>query len=105
VPSDHPDPLPRVVLEAGARGLPVIALPSGGIPTMIVNGKTGFVVNDAAEFVAVLGDLIRDPELRKGIGIAAQRHIASQFTLPIFYQRFDALYAELAARLPRLTPT
>jgi glycosyltransferase involved in cell wall biosynthesis len=98
VPSDHPDPLPRVVLEAGARGLPVIALPSGGIPSMIADGKTGFLVNNTAEFVAVLRKLIRDPSLREAVGKAAQQHIAAEFTLRRFYERFDALYAELEAR-------
>jgi glycosyltransferase involved in cell wall biosynthesis len=102
VPSDHPDPLPRVVLEAGARGLPVIALPSGGIPTMMVDGKTGFFVTDQAGFVNVLKRLIGDPDLRSAIGSAAQRHIATEFTLRRFYERFDALYAELGAQLPEL---
>jgi glycosyltransferase involved in cell wall biosynthesis len=102
VPSDYPDPLPRVVMEAGARGLPVIALPSGGIPTMMVDGKTGFLVTDQVEFVSVLKRLIGDPDLRTAVGSAAQQHIATEFTLPRFYERFDALYAELGGPLPRL---
>ena len=97
VPSDHPDPLPRVVLEAGARGLPVMALPSGGIPSMIVDGKTGFLVPDGDAFVTVLGKLILNPGLREAVGKAAQQHIAAEFTLQRFYERFDALYAELEA--------
>jgi glycosyltransferase involved in cell wall biosynthesis len=95
VPSDCPDPLPRVVLEAGAQGLPVIALPSGGIASMIVDGRTGFLVNDTAEFVDALAKLIRQPTLRDAMGNAAQRHIAAEFTLPRFHERFDALYGEL----------
>jgi glycosyltransferase involved in cell wall biosynthesis len=95
VPSDCPDPLPRVVLEAGAQGLPVIALPSGGISSMIVDGRTGFLVNDAADFIDAVAKLIREPGLRDAIGSAAQRHIAAEFTLPRFHERFDALYGEL----------
>ena len=100
VPSDCPDPLPRVVLEAGARGLPVIALPSGGIPSMIEDGRTGFLVNDSAGFVNVVGKLIRDPSLGPRIGLAAQRHIGSEFTLHRFHERFDRLYGELEMRAP-----
>jgi glycosyltransferase involved in cell wall biosynthesis len=99
VPSDYPDPLPRVVLEAGVRGLPVIALPSGGIPTMIIEGTTGFFVTDLSGFVAVLRDLIRNPQLRSEVGSAAQRYVAAEFTLRRFYDRFDALYAELGSYL------
>jgi glycosyltransferase involved in cell wall biosynthesis len=96
VPSDCPDPLPRVVLEAGAQGLPVIALPTGGIPSMIIDGHTGFLVSGTSGFVDVLGKLIGNPDLRDAVGSAAQRHIAAEFTLPRFYERFDALYGELA---------
>lgn len=95
VPSDHPDPLPRVVLEAGARGIPVIAFPSGGIPTMIVDRKTGFLVQNRSEFVEVVTLLSRDPELRNAVGVAAQQHIAAEFTLESFYEKFNMLYSEL----------
>src|SRR5207244_1189646 len=95
VPSDCPDPLPRVVLEAGARGLPVIARPSGGIPGMIEDRRTGFLVSDTEAFVDVVTKLIRDPNLCAKIGTAAQRHIASEFTLHRFHERFDTLYSEL----------
>lgn len=95
VPSDCPDPLPRVVLEAGAQGLPVIALPTGGIGSMIIDGHTGFLVSGTSGFVDVLGKLIGNPDLRDAVGSAAQRHIAAEFTLPRFHERFDALYGEL----------
>jgi glycosyltransferase involved in cell wall biosynthesis len=95
VPSDCPDPMPKVVLEAGAQGLPVIAQPSGGIPSMIEDRRTGFLVSDTQAFVDVVTKLIRDPRLCAKIGTAAQRHIASEFTLHRFHERFDTLYAEL----------
>jgi len=95
VPSDCPDPMPRVVLEAGARGLPVIAQPSGGIPSMIEDRRTGFLVSDTSAFVDVVTKLIHDPRLCAKIGMAAQRHIASEFTLHRFHERFDTLYSEL----------
>jgi glycosyltransferase involved in cell wall biosynthesis len=105
VPSEYPDPLPRVVLEAGSRGIPVIALPSGGIPSMIVDRKTGFLVSGTAEFVAVLGNLISNPAVRHSVGTAAREHIAAEFSLRRFYERFDALYAGLSGppQLPRST--
>jgi glycosyltransferase involved in cell wall biosynthesis len=70
-------------------------MPSGGIASMIVDGRTGFLVSETQAFVEALTKLIRDPDLRKSVGTAAQQHIAAEFTLPRFYERMDALYGEL----------
>lgn len=43
VPSIFPDPFPTIVMEAGVRGIPVIASAIGGLPEMIVEGKNGFL--------------------------------------------------------------
>lgn len=95
VPSDHPDPLPRVVMEGGARRLPVIATPSGGIPTMIDDGQTGFLVRDSQGFIQALRGLIANPRAGAQIGESARRKIENEFTLARFHQRFGALYREL----------
>jgi glycosyltransferase involved in cell wall biosynthesis len=100
VPSDCPDPLPRVVLEAGSRGLPVIAFPSGGIPSMIVDRKTGFLVSGSSEFISVLANLIGSPDVCHSVGVAAREHIAVEFALRRFYERLDVLYAELSRQRP-----
>jgi glycosyltransferase involved in cell wall biosynthesis len=47
VPSLWHEPLGRVVFEAYAYGVPVIASNRGGIPEMIDEGKTGFVFDPA----------------------------------------------------------
>ncbi len=43
VPSIAEPGLPRVVLEAFSAGVPVVALPSGGIPEAVRDGVTGFL--------------------------------------------------------------
>lgn len=43
VPSEWDEPLPRVILEAYSQGTPVIGSHRGGIPELIVKGKTGYI--------------------------------------------------------------
>jgi len=43
VPSGSLDSAPRVILEAFAAGVPVVAFPSGGIPEIVRDGSNGFL--------------------------------------------------------------
>jgi glycosyltransferase involved in cell wall biosynthesis len=95
VPSDHPDPLPRVVLEAGNAALPVIASRSGGIPEMIIEGETGFIVETESQFVASLTKLIKNPELRSRMGRQANEHVTRTFSLDLFHRNLSKVYSEL----------
>jgi len=47
VPSMALDSLPRVIFEAFAARVPVLAFPSGGIPEIVKDGVTGFLTPDA----------------------------------------------------------
>jgi len=55
VPSRE-DPLPLVVLEAGARGIPVVAAATGGLPDLLADGRALVV---AGHDVAGLADAVR----------------------------------------------
>jgi glycosyltransferase involved in cell wall biosynthesis len=48
VPSTRLDATPRVIFEAFAAGVPVVALPVGGIPEIIEDGVTGFLAAEAS---------------------------------------------------------
>jgi glycosyltransferase involved in cell wall biosynthesis len=45
IPSSDIDSTPRVVIEAFAGGMPVVAFPSGGIPEVVEDGRTGFLAS------------------------------------------------------------
>jgi glycosyltransferase involved in cell wall biosynthesis len=98
---------PLVILEAHARGVPVIATDVGACRELIEGraaddraiGPSGFVTRVAApkETAAALVRLAREPRLRRRLGTAGFRRVAA------FYQRRDmlsayrALYASLGA--------
>jgi len=59
-----------VYLEAQACGVPVVAFAHGGIPAVVKDGETGFLVApmDQPAFVQRLDQLVRDGELRRRLG-------------------------------------
>ena len=54
-----------VLLEAMAQGTPSIGLNAMGIKDVIINGKTGFLVNDRSEFIEKTVEIFSDDNLRK----------------------------------------
>ncbi len=62
--------IPGAVVEAMAGGLPVISTYHGGIPAVIEDGKTGFLVeeNDEQAIANLLFRLYGDNDLRRRIG-------------------------------------
>lgn len=77
VPSVIPDALSRVLLEAMAAGRAVVATRVGGTPELIVNGKTGLLVerNDPAGLARAILSLLRDEALRAEVGAAGRCHL------------------------------
>ena len=91
VPSLREPGAPRVVIEAFAARVPVVAFVSGGIPEIVIHAKTGFLIEPptAEALAAKLATLLDEPaELRRA---ATNAHEAwnEKFTLQR-YQR-DAL--------------
>jgi glycosyltransferase involved in cell wall biosynthesis len=64
-----------VYLEAGARGLPVVAHAIGGVPEAVHDNETGLLVSpdDPAALTEAFARLIADPELRHRLGVAGRK--------------------------------
>ncbi len=82
----HYDTFGLVNLEAMQNGLPVVSTPEGGIPDIVVQGETGFLVpHDSATLLAEkLTVLIKDPVLRYRMGEKGRQRFFELFTLEIF---------------------
>ena len=75
---------PVGIVEAGAGGLPVISTRHAGIPDVVVEGETGFLV-DEQDVDGMAQHMIRiaaDPVLAGRLGSAARKRIEENFSLP-----------------------
>ena len=82
MPSLWQDALPLAVAQPMAQGRPVVASAVGGIPEMIVDGETGFLVpaGDEPALADRLRTLLLDPDLAARFGKAGRDRIARLFT-------------------------
>jgi len=100
--------LPVSVLEAMAAELPVVASRVGGVPELVVEGRTGFLVapENPAALAGALQPLVEDAELRRRLGAAGRVRVETQFNVNVFRRAHLDLYAgELASRrLPSPIP-
>jgi glycosyltransferase involved in cell wall biosynthesis len=82
----HPanqEPYGRVLLEAAASGVPVIATDVGGTAEIVIDGETGRLVPPRAPkalATAVIG-LLQDRELMQSMSIAARERAVSEFEI------------------------
>lgn len=74
---------PVAVLEAGATGLPVVSTRHAGIPDVVVEGQTGFLVeeHDVEGMAERMLRLAQDPVLAGTMGRNARIHIAANFSM------------------------
>jgi len=72
-----------VIAEAMASGKPLVGTRAGGIPEIIEDGVTGFLVGrrDTAAMAARILDLLHDPILRRRMGQAGREVVREKFNL------------------------
>jgi glycosyltransferase involved in cell wall biosynthesis len=86
------EPFGLVFLEAASFGLPVVATRIGAIPEIVVDGKSGYLVEpqNAAELAARLGDLLRDPRRAEQFGAYGREWVSRRYSWEEAGQRLFA---------------
>jgi glycosyltransferase involved in cell wall biosynthesis len=89
---------PVVVLEAMACGLPVVSTRWRGIPAMVDEGETGFLVepHDASAVASRLIALADDVALRESMGLAGRAKFERNFTIARHASRMRHMLLETA---------
>jgi glycosyltransferase involved in cell wall biosynthesis len=81
-------------LEAMAAGLPVVASSVGGLPELVEDGRTGYVVPpaDPATLAARLRHLVRHADLREAMGAAGRARVRQHFSPQRMAAEIAAVY-------------
>ena len=90
---------PKSILEAQARGKPVIAASIGGLPEMVEDGATGFLArpSDLGSLTQCLRRLLAlDDESVARMGSLARHRALTTFTRERYYRDMTAIYAEIS---------
>ena len=82
----HPanqEPFGRVLLEASAAGLPIVATDVGGTSEIVINGQTGILVapRDPQALAQAVVSLLSDPIKARRMGDAARQRTSREFTI------------------------
>jgi glycosyltransferase involved in cell wall biosynthesis len=89
--------LSNSLLEAMSAGVPVIATNVGGNPEIVEDGVSGILVpvRDSAALAEAMVRMFANPELRKAMGAAGRKRIATTFSMERSLESVERLYEKL----------
>jgi glycosyltransferase involved in cell wall biosynthesis len=89
--------LPLTLLEAMASGLPAVVTPVAGVPEVVDDGTTGYLVptDDSDALGQTLSELLADREQRTAVGTAARDYVVKNHSWTARTEKVMQVYREV----------
>jgi glycosyltransferase involved in cell wall biosynthesis len=100
-PTHHHEGLPRVILEAQAMRVPVVAYSTGGTSGGMISGKTGFLLDtgDVHGLAAKIQQILQNNILRSTMGLEGEKLVRRRFSLKALAERHEEFYLRTISRV------
>lgn len=100
VPSIYPDNLPTVCIEAMSVGRPIIASRIGGLPELVDDGETGYLVEpgNEAELAEKIISVLSNKKHREAMNIKARKKAEQMFSLDTHAEQMEELFINLVSQ-------
>ena len=88
--------LPVAIMEAMGASLPVVAGRVGGVPELVREGETGFMVSpdDVEGYAKKTLRLLNDDQLRKTLGVNGRRYAERHLNKTAIFSQLEIVYKE-----------
>lgn len=85
------------IAEASLSGIAVVATLTGGIPDVVIHGKTGLLVptNSCKDISNAITHLYQAPKLREQMGKLGHEHISKNYSMQAYVKHFENIYADM----------
>ena len=94
-PTRGDEPFGLVLIEAMVCGTPVVAYNNASVPEIVLDGVTGFVVNDFEGMLKAVDEVGRiDPQV-------CRQHVVRNFNVDLMVERYLKVYQQLIDSHPR----
>jgi glycosyltransferase involved in cell wall biosynthesis len=89
----------RVLLEAMAMEIPVVASRVGGIPDLVSDGENGYLVEAgrSAGFATAIAAILENPEQARRMGRSGRQMVTERFSADFMVRAIEKVYVETLA--------
>jgi glycosyltransferase involved in cell wall biosynthesis len=91
------EPFGYAPLEAAACGVPVVAKAEGGIRETVIDGQTGYLVDNDEDLGPALAQLLSDGERARQMGKAGREDVERRWSLQAAVDRLESHLADVAS--------
>jgi glycosyltransferase involved in cell wall biosynthesis len=100
LPSLYKEGLPNVLLEALSMNIPVVSSRMAGVPEVVINGETGYMVGpgNKDELAGAIVKLCSDVDIMKKMGDNGRRMMEEKMDKQVQFEAFLQYFHEITGR-------